>query len=63
MRGVIANDWPIFEPFSRPNNFVGRGVDIEFAVTRSSAHDVMCTLDVHAVRTVSSRCSAAFPVR
>jgi hypothetical protein len=49
--------------FSKRNNFIGRGMDIEFAVTCSSAHDVICTLEVLAVRTVSSRCKAAFPVR
>jgi len=49
--------------FSRRNNFIGKGMDIEFAVTCSSAHYVICTLEVLAVRTVSSRYSAAFPVR
>ena len=49
--------------FSRCNNFTRRGMDIQFAVTCSSAHDVICTLEALAVLTVSSRCSAAFPVR
>jgi len=50
--------------FARRNNFIGRGMDIEFAVTCSSGHDVViCALEALAVHTVSSRCSAAFPVR
>jgi hypothetical protein len=50
--------------FSRHNNFSGRGMGIEIAVTCSSAHDVVIrALEVLAVRTVSSRCSAALPFR